>query len=116
MGGRLKCASSRHCLRYWKYLESRLPGDMPCYQSQWSAWPCYKGRRWGCQHDSPKFGMGWEAMKGKESLDYCWLENPNVWGNWDYVHEDYDTWDKCKNNHDCRKDAYAKIDRMKGGG
>ena len=42
------CASNDDCLGVWNDLDAEIPGDMPCYLSEWWQYPCYKGRRWAC--------------------------------------------------------------------
>jgi len=94
------CASNDDCLGVWNDLDAEIPGDMPCYLSEWWQYPCYKGRRWACSRSV-----------GETRPKYCWYENPKVWGSWDYVHEDTET-NKCAEDDDCKEDAWAKIDQI----
>jgi len=71
--GYVKCSSNGDCLTYWKNLEAKTPGAIPCTYGKWSRkkYPCEKGFRYGCGRWA---GMCWRELKHS---DWEWVKGKN---------------------------------------
>jgi len=64
--GYVKCTNNDQCLNYWKELENKTPGDIPCvYLGSLgnNDYKCFKGIRYTCKYKIWSFGW------------YCYLED-----------------------------------------
>jgi len=57
--GYVKCSSDGDCLTYWKNLEAKTPGAIPCTYD-WKEYACEKGFRYGCARKSK---LCWRELK-----------------------------------------------------
>ena len=90
------CKDHQFCLDYVK----QRPGDFPCYKSDWSEHPCYKGRRYGCR----RMGFPFQSMKG------CWHETLTAPYYWRYSHIRFRF--SCDKDEGCKRSSSEWIDRL----
>ena len=106
-GSVIECDVNEGCLEYWKLVEEKRAGDIPCYYSSWYPYPCYMGVRYGCSHYK-ELRVSWNT---------CWYEVPNTSKGYAWIGkfkpeiDDY-SYKRCDSHEECFERAEEKIKNL----